>query len=161
MQINFTKTDCTNFFYELFIPFDIESGLSLGKDFEICLSYEIDPESNRDITIYNKGGIMDHFVYTIDRFLCTRGKAESLVKMAPGKYRLKQKDGTMLFFNDPFSCKVTDIFLCDGRHFYYTYNNQKQLLSIKNNSGYTISFIRNNGQISEITETIDLLQNEK
>jgi len=154
MKNNYKVSDSETYFYHLYMSLDAEPGLGAEESFAADMFYERDVLSEHNLSVYEANGIHDYFVYEDGRFLSARNRGSSLVEFAAGKYRLTKKDGTAWFFCDPFSRKVTGIYTPEGKQLFFAYDKQKQLISIKNFRGFNISLTWNDGQLSEITETI-------
>ena len=154
MKSNFKATDSETCFYQRYVSLNAELSLNTEEDFTANIFYERDFLSDRNLTVYKADRIHDYFIYEGGRFLSGLNKNNSLVEFAADKYRLIEQDGTVLFFCDPFSCKVTGIYTPNGKQLFFCYNRNKQLISIKNFHGFNISLTWSNGKLYKITETI-------
>ena len=130
---------------------DTNQGLGKGWSWSLNIFYGYDPLNPSTIVVHRGHGRNDKFKFYSGEYHAPMLSNDTLYEYLPGKYKLKQTNGTSYFFDDAVVKKVTSITDINGNSILFTYAGDK-ISNITNSAGFSINFTWTGGKLTRIAD---------
>ena len=128
------------------------TGFGNGWDVGYAARYKMDTANNL-IIVWGDGREDIYSPVAGGGFQSPQGFFTTLTQYQPGKYLLKERDGTGFYFDNSSNKKMTKLSEPNGNNLSFNYTDSL-ITSIVNTAGQTISFNYNNGLLASVVDAV-------
>lgn len=122
-------------------------GMGKGWTFMYNMAYELE---GADVVVERMDGRKDHFAFNSGSYQAPAGLYDVLEQYEVGKYRIRMKDGTRYFFDNPAHRRLTKVEDRNGNAITLSYTDSL-ITAITDASGRDVSLAWTGGHLASIT----------